>query len=747
MMGGVRNVFGKHWQKLTIEEKTLIEDNVLSNAITDSDELAINKVKKVLVDGFNCTEKSCRKLYHHSDKRQKALTKPSNLVQAVQSIKNPIVQAALFEVNGLVPQIIDEFKEYGKIDEIKIEMARELKKSAKQRKEDRFRNWENERENDACRAELDKLGLTHTRDNIQRMWLWRECKHICPYSGREIGLEKLFKEGSWQIEHIIPYSISLDDSLANKTLCEAGMNKTKGQRTPWEAFNDSPEWEKMISRAYKLLPYHKAQRFVAKKHADLDDFIQSQLNDTRYIARESKNIVEKYVPKVSITQGGLTAMLRQHWGLNGILNHRYKLNSSLPEGEYFVATNAQDEILEDHIIRWHNDYKERKKIQDELKKHGRVLRGNVKGEYFFPSKSRDDHRHHAIDAIAVACTKTRFLQEASRLRGKGLDGAQMLGKVDEPWEGFWHQAKNKVEGILVSYKNRKRTLTKVSKPLYDKQTGKAIIKDGKKWKGQGIAARGELHKATYYGNYVHSDEQEYLHERVDLDTCRTRAQIMQIVDDGVREAVLKRLTDVGVDIHHPKFKAPDDTAENPVYFRKDAEGRKIPLVFLPNQNGAPVPIKKVRIYFSSSNKVQLHGVNRFVEPGNNHHVIIFEDENGKWQEEVVTFWQVLERKKQKLPTYQLPAGGKKIITVLQINHLFLLGLSEDAIDWNKPDMEVLSERLYRVQTTSENDYRFRRHNASTLEYNIDMKRVSLKSLKELAPIKVRIDRTGKLIRI
>ncbi len=627
-------------------------------------------------------------------------------------------------------------------------MARELKKSAKQRKEDRFRNWENERENDACRAILDEHSLQHTRDNIQRMWLWRECKGRCPYSGKEIMVTDLFKTGAWQIEHIIPYSISLDDSLGNKTLCEAGMNKTKGQRTPWEAFNNSEDWPNMISRVYKLLPYHKAQRFVAKKHDDLEDFIQRQLNDTRYIARESKSIVEKYIPNVNITQGGLTAMLRQHWGLNGILNHRYKLNTYLPEGEYFAAISAEDEIIDGQIMRRNNDFKERKRAQEELKKHGRVLPGHVKGEYFFPAKTRDDHRHHAIDAIAVACTKKRYLQEVSRLRGKGIDGEQMLGKVDEPWDGFWHQAKDKVEGILVSYKNRKRTLTTVSKPLYDKSTGKAIIKDGKKWKGQGIAARGELHKATYYGNYKHSDEQEYLHERVDLDSCKTRAQIMQIVDDGVREAVLKRLTEIGVDIHNPKFKAPEDTAENPVYFKKDAEGKKIPLVFLPNQNGAPVPIKKVRIYFTSSNKVQLHGINRFVEPGNNHHVVIYEDEKGKWQEEVVTFWQVLERKKQKQSTYQLPVGGKKIITVLQINHLFLLGLSEDAVDWNKPDMEVLSERLYRVQSTSAGDYSFRHHLAATIENKLEWVRIrSPKKLQELLLIKVRIDRTGKLIRI
>ena len=745
-MAGVRNAFGNKWKNLSDADQQLAEDNVLANAYTDDDDLATDKVKKILTEHFKLSEKDCTRLYHHSDNRQSS-GNTGNSIEAVQAIKNPIVQAALFEVNSLLPKLIEQ---YGKPDEVKIEMARELKKSKKQRQEERFRNWDNERENDACRAELDKLGLAHTRDNVQRMWLWRECKHMCPYSGREISVNQLFNDGSWQIEHIIPYSVSLDDSLTNKTLCEAGMNKTKGQRTPYEAFSDSSEWQNMISRAYKYLPYHKAQRFVAKKHDDLDGFIERQLNDTRYIARASKGIVERIVPKVNITQGGLTAMLRQQWGLNGILNHRYKLNTTLPEGEYYAAIDGEDEIVEDCIRRWNHDPKVRKSIQEELKKHGRVLKGMVRDEFFLPSKSRDDHRHHAIDAIAVACSKVKFLQEASRLKGKGMDGEQILThmRIDEPWDGFWHQAKEQVEGILVSFKNRKRTLTNVSKPLFDKNSGKPIIKDGVKWKGQGMAARGELHKATYYGNYTHSDEKEYLHERVDLDSRRTKAHIDQIVDDGVRDAVLARLTAIGIDVHQPKFKIPEDTAENPIYFKKDDEGKKIPLVFLPNQNGAPIPIKKVRIHFPSSNKVQLHGVNRFVEPGNNHHVVIYEKSNGEMEEQIVTFWQVLERKRQKQNVYQLPFDGKKIITILQINHLFLLGLSEDAINWDNPDMELLSDRLYRVQKLSSLYYQFRHHLASTIDYDVQMKRVaSFKAFKAMNPIKVRIDRTGKLTRI
>ncbi len=109
IMGGVRNAFGKNWNSMSAADKDLVEDNVIANAYTDSEEFAITKVKKVLIEGFGLTDADCKKLYHHSDKRQNTKTGNTNVVKAVQSIKNPIVQAALFEVSGLVPQIIEQY--------------------------------------------------------------------------------------------------------------------------------------------------------------------------------------------------------------------------------------------------------------------------------------------------------------------------------------------------------------------------------------------------------------------------------------------------------------------------------------------------------------------------------------------------------------------------------------------------------------------------------------------------------------
>ena len=140
--------------------------------------------------------------------------------------------------------------------------------------------------------------------------------------------------------------------------------------------------------------------------------------------------------------------------------------------------------------------------------------------------------------------------------------------------------------------------------------------------------------------------------------------------------ILKHLKDnCGVDIDNPKgFTVPKEA------FYKDG----IWQIFLPNKKGNPVPIKKVRIKESIGNATQLKSnINQFVNPRNNHHVLIYKDYDGKLQEKVVAFWTVVERKLQGADIYQLPEDGEKIITTLEINDMFLLGLSDDIFETNK----------------------------------------------------------------
>jgi CRISPR-associated endonuclease Csn1 len=743
LLGGVRNAFGKQWLLKSESERDEIESATKTVAYTANGELALDKLGSTLVEHYQLPLNRVRRLYHHSDQRQRdGIIKENEIEAYIRKIKNPIVQAVLFEVRSLVPALREK---YGAIDEIKIEMGRDLKKSKKERDKDRREMWKNEEENNECRALLDEHGIAQKPYHVLKVRLWRECKQICPYTGQPISWKDLFSEGHVQVEHIVPYSVSLDDSFANKTLCFADANRDKGQRTPYEAFGNSKGWQDMVDRVYKLLPYRKAQRFCKASHPDLDSFISRQLNDTRYISRECAKILQAFAP-TAVAQGGLTAILRRTWGLNGILNHRYPVQSGVPNGRYCAAIDEDDQLVEEHLQRWDKDFKKRKVMEEKLAKLGRVVWGTVRDNYFIPEKSRDDHRHHAIDSLAVAFSERSILQVISRLSGRGVEVGEM--DIDQPWDSFRDQAVELVSRILVSYKNKRRVLTDQRKKLFDPNTGKRSEKNGKLLIGQGTSARGQLHADTYYGLYLHSDGKEYLHTRKDLDSRRSWKQIEEIVDPRIREAIWSRLETLGYSRDDKKLKLPEDYADRPIYFDRDSSGKRIPLIFLPNKHGEPIPVKKVRVATASSGRIQLHGVNRYVEPGNNHHTLIYEREDGSLASETVPFWVAVERVKLGLPLYQLPADGKRIVTTLQINQLFILGLPDSLIDWSDRGQPELQRRLYRVQKISDGDYSFRLGTATSISYDSQLIRIrSMSAWEGYKPVKVKIDRIGRLIKV
>jgi CRISPR-associated endonuclease Csn1 len=193
-----------------------------------------------------------------------------------------------------------------------------------------------------------------------------------------------------------------------------------------------------------------------------------------------------------------------------------------------------------------------------------------------------------------------------------------------------------------------------------------------------------------------------------------------------------------------KDKVPANT-----FFIVDENGIKKPQIFLPNKNGAPVPILKVRMKenFSGAEKLK-ENVNQWVNPRNNHHVLIYKDEKGNLKEEVVTFWTVVERKRTGEPVYKLPIDGKESISTLHINDMFLLGLKDDEINWENLDYEELKEHLYRVQKLTSGDYFFRKHKSSTVTDD-DYKQIrgfgeGKTGWITFNPIKVKISVSGKI---
>ena len=291
VLGGIKNVFGSDWEKLSDEKRNFFYDNVYEIVRSKNKGGFIEIIKDILKNDYNISDNQLRKLYHHSatiDAKEllEKLPVGKDADKDIQAIRNPIVITALFELRKLVNELIDE---HGKIDEIKVEMARDLKISKSQRNKIRKEQKRLERENDRVKARLLEERQRVTHDNILLYKLWEECKHTCPYTGKPISVTQLFS-GEVQIEHIHPWSRSLNDSFSNKTLCYADENRKKGNKTPFEFYgSDEANWSAIKERALKLFSdtkeypnaYQKFKRFVQQKFDD--DFSTRQLNDTRYI--------------------------------------------------------------------------------------------------------------------------------------------------------------------------------------------------------------------------------------------------------------------------------------------------------------------------------------------------------------------------------------------------------------------------------------------------------------------------------
>lgn len=321
-------------------------------------------------------------------------------------IANPTVHIGLNQTRVVVNALI---KRYGHPSEVIVEVARELKQSQDQRKETHEQQAKNQKRNERLRGDaaivlqtsLDKV----RRSDIEKLILWEELSfdiadRRCPYSGTQMSAAMVLS-AKVEVEHILPFSETLDDSLNNKTVALREANRIKGNRTPFqarEAFEQAGwSYDGILNRAERM-PKNKRYRFgmdgIEKWLRDDKTFLARALNDTRHLSRVAREYMALVCPQnTRVIPGQMTAMLRGKFGLNDVLG--------------------------------------------------------LDGE-----KNRNDHRHHAVDACVIAVTDQgmlqRFAQASARAREQQLN--RLVESMPLPWPTYREHVSRAIHNIWVSHK-------------------------------------------------------------------------------------------------------------------------------------------------------------------------------------------------------------------------------------------------------------------------------------------------------
>ena len=599
-------VFGERWATLSPDERDRVVEDLLSiqshaalkgraTRAWGLDEDAAAKLAEVALEDGYCrlSRRALQKIlplleqgvqYATARKQLYGERPPARALDALPrlaeslEVRNPAVERALTEVRKVVNAIV---REHGKPDRIYIELARDLKKPRKERKAISQRNQQNRRAREQAAARIIReAGIPNpTRADIEKWLLADECRWRCPYTGRTISVEALFGDSpQFDIEHIIPFSRCLDDSFMNKTLCEVEENRSrKGNRSPWEAYGSEPErWEQIIERVKRFTGaaarVKLEQRFQLQDLEPFEDFTSRQLNDTAYASRLA-------VQYLAMLYGGGADGLDQD-GKRRVQAGRGKATSLLRGG-------------------W------------EL---NRILGG---GE-----KTREDHRHHAIDAVAVALTDAATVKRLSAASAAALHPRdRRFPKIPAPWPGLLDDVRAAVEAMLVSH----RVSRKVN---------------------------AAIHEETIYSKpHADPDGKPCVHVRKPLSKLSPR-DVTNIVDRKVRERVEAKLTDLGEADPRRAFASPDN---HPTLKARD--GREI-----------PIHSARIRVY-ESTTPVGAGARQRWVKLGSNHHLEILEttDRKGqpRWEGVVVSTYEAMRRLRADQPVVQRDHGdGKRFVCSL-----------------------------------------------------------------------------------
>ncbi|GGZ30395.1 CRISPR-associated endonuclease Cas9 [Echinicola pacifica] len=744
------------------------------------------------------------------------------------SLRNPVVEKILNQMINVVNSLIDQenvlLVKQGlppefHFDEIRIELARELKKNAKEREEMTTNIAHAKNLHDSIFSTLqDEFGIKNpTRNDILRYKLYEELKSTGfkdLYTNVYIPRDKIFTK-EIDIEHIIPQSKVFDDSFSNKTLTFRKINNDKGNLTAYDyilgefgqiALDSYLERIKVLfdlgqKNNKEGISKAKYQKLLKTNSQIGEGFIERDLRDSQYIAKQAKSILFEITRSVVATSGNITDRLRRDWNL---INVMQELNFSKYNhiGLTEVIEN-KDGTFKERIVGWNK---------------------------------RNDHRHHALDALTIAFTKHSHIQYLNHLNARkdethikhilinqieNKETHKVLSKngrkktqFNVPIPNFRQAAKAHLESVLVSRKAKNKVVTR-NKNLI-KTVKEVLIKTE-------LTPRGQLHNESIYKKYkypitkevkiggrfdeelismvnnphykkllllrlyefgndpkkaftgknalaknpifINPDKTEKLPEKISITqflegySIRNKIDhllnIDKVIDEGVKQILMERLERFNND----RKKAFSNLEKDPIWLNK-AKGISIKNVRIRGKkNAESLHSKKDHLGNKILDQNGFEIPVDFVNTGSNHHVAIYIDKEGNLQENIVSFFEAVARANQKLEiidkNYNKDLGWTFLFSLKQNEHFVFpdLGNGFNPSDFDlfsKDNKSVISPHLFRVQKLATKDYFFRHHLDTSVEENaklkgITWKRTGLTGLKGI--VKVRINHLGDVVSI
>ncbi|MDO9153271.1 MAG: HNH endonuclease domain-containing protein [Paludibacter sp.] len=755
---------GKYWKLDSIDEKTKLRiEKIISG---ECDETIQNRVRQKAIEFTSLSDCKCLPewlvgyLIYGIEPTDKWNT-PEDLEAYLRtfkqhSLRNPIVEQVITETLRTVKDI---WKYYGDFSEIHIELGREMKNPADKRKTMTAQITENENSNlrikyllaelinhsdvenvrpySPSQQEILKLyedGVLNSgieipediskivkqsqpsKSDLIRYKLWLEQKYRSPYTGEMIPLGRLFTS-SYEIEHVIPQSRYFDDSFSNKVICEAAVNKEKDNALGYEFIknNEGRIIELSYGKSVKIFTVSQYEDFVKQYYGksrgkmkkllmeDIPEaFVERQLNDTRYITKVVKGLLSNIVREegelestsknvISCT-GGVTTILKQDWGLNDVWNRivtpRFERMNELTKSNNFGQ--------------WTN--KDGKRVfQTEMPLE--LQKGF--------NKKRIDHRHHAMDALVIACATRSHINYLNNESAKPSAKESRTGlknklcyksKTDnkgnykwqfyKPWDSFTEDAQVALENIVVSFKQNLRVINKTVNKYQVIENGKKVIKTQEtrdSW-----AIRKPLHKEFVFG-------------KVDLPRIKAPkgkivVAIRRSLDKTFDLKKIETITDTGIQKILKNYLLSKNYDPQLAFSQEGIEEMNANIKFY-NEGKSHKPILKIRTFeigsrFSLGEKGNKK--DKYVEAakGTNLFFAIYVDEDSKRSYETIQLNIVIERLKQGLSEVpETNDNGNKLLFHLSPNDLVYVPTEDERINLQKINLNNTT-RLFEVNDFS-----------------------------------------------